>query len=135
MRHLTETSFGEIVDKLTIIRIKKENIENKEKRVYLHKEDFMLSKIYYDQMQLLHDSQAYRKIEIIENAAENLYKINSTLWAFEDSIRNLINKDSYGDSFIQIAREIPKENDKRAKEKAKINKELGSTLDEVKSYQ
>ncbi len=118
-----EVSNGEIVDKLTIIEIKLEQIKDETKLVNLKKEytvlDEAVSKI------IKKDHELYR----------NLLKINQELWDIEDTIRDLERDKNFGDAFVKTARAVYFTNDKRSEIKRQINELTGSNLVEEKSYQ
>lgn len=118
-----EVSNGEIIDKLTIIEIKLERINDSEKQINLKKEYEVLS-------------EAARNILSVEDPLyKALYEINLTLWDIEDRIRELERSNDFGQEFIDTARSVYFNNDKRAEIKKQINHKTGSTLVEEKSYQ
>ena len=118
-------SNGELIDKFTILEIKKEKIKDTEKLQKV-KTEYDLLKKYVDELH-----QKYNIIGLVLN----LKSINLTLWEIEDSIRVKEKKRLFDDDFISLARNVYRINDKRAKTKNKINKETNSELFEVKSYQ
>ena len=122
---LAEISAGELIDKITILNIKKEKITNNEKLVEIEKE-----------LKSLKDT--FNKKIIPDNSLlelmEQLKKINLMLWDIEDGKRNAEKNKKFDESFIELARNVYKFNDERAKIKLKINNILGSNLKEVKSY-
>ena len=122
---LAEISAGELIDKITILNIKKEKITNNEKLVEIEKE-----------LKSLEDT--FNKKIIPDNSLlelmEQLKKINLKLWDIEDGKRNAEKNKKFDDRFIELARNVYKFNDERAKIKLKINNILGSNLKEVKSY-
>ena len=122
---LAEISAGELIDKITILNIKKEKITNNEKLVEIEKE-----------LKSLKDT--FNKKIIPNNSLlelmEQLKKINLMLWDIEDGKRNAEKNKKFDDRFIELARNVYKFNDERAKIKLKINNILGSNLKEVKSY-
>ena len=122
---LAEISAGELIDKITILNIKKEKITNNEKLVEIEKE-----------LKSLKDT--FNKKIIPDNSLlelmEQLKKINLKLWDIEDGKRNAEKNKKFDDRFIELARNVYKFNDERAKIKLKINNILGSNLKEVKSY-
>ena len=115
-----EVSNGEIIDKLTILRIKLERINDKLKLVNLRKEYDELSKITSSIISA--DDQLY-----IE-----LYKVNCELWEIEDHIRDLERKKDFGDDFIATARSVYVKNDRRAELKREINIKTSSGMIEEK---
>ena len=122
---LAEISAGELIDKITILNIKKEKITNNEKLVEIEKE-----------LKSLKDT--FNKIIIPDNSLlelmEQLKKINLKLWDIEDEKRNAEKNKKFDERFIDLARNVYKFNDERAKIKLKINNLLGSNIKEVKSY-
>ena len=122
---LTEISAGELFDKITILEIKLSNIKDKEKLEEINKE--------YKSLEETRKSN----IKITENLQElinELSKINLELWNIEEKKRICEKKSDFGDDFIQLARNVYLNNDRRAKIKLNINKLLGSNIKEVKSY-
>ena len=122
---LAEISAGELIDKITILNIKKEKISNNEKLVEIEKE-----------LKSLKDT--FNKKIIPDNSLlelmEQLKKINLMLWDIEDGKRNAEKNKKFDERFIELARNVYKFNDERAKIKLKINNLLGSNIKEVKSY-
>tara|TARA_Y100001958_G_C20912856_1_gene330310 strand:+ start:78 stop:473 length:396 start_codon:yes stop_codon:yes gene_type:complete len=122
---LAEISAGELIDKITILNIKKEKITNNEKLVEIEKE-----------LKSLKDT--FNKKIIPDNSLlelmEQLKKINLMLWDIEDGKRNAEKNKKFDERFIELARNVYKFNDERAKIKLKINNLLGSNIKEVKSY-
>ena len=119
-------SYGEVLDKITILEIKTEQIKDKNKLNNIKTELDLLNKTWHE---FVSDND-----EIIALKAE-LKKINQELWNIEDDIRIKENKKQFDDEFIQLARSVYVTNDKRADVKKQINLALGSTLVEEKSYQ
>ena len=123
---LAEISAGELIDKITILNIKKEKITNNEKLVEIEKE-----------LKSLKDT--FNKKIIPDNSLlelmEQLKKINLKLWDIEDGKRAAEKNKEFGDKFIELARNVYKFNDERAKIKLAINNALGSNIKEVKSYE
>ena len=124
-RILTEISAGELVDKITILEIKKNKIDNTEKLFNINKELASLNETF---------NKYILNKEIIEKEIKELKEINSKLWDIEEGKRSAEKKKEFGSSFINLARNVYKINDERAKIKMKINKILGSNISEVKSY-
>jgi len=118
-----EVSNGEIVDKLTIVEIKKERINNKIKLANLEKEYKVLNEAVEKIIDKNHP--LYRE----------LYEINSRLWEIEDHIRDLERKKDFNDEFVQTSRSVYFTNDKRSEVKRKINELTGSVFTEEKSYE
>lgn len=117
-------SWGELVDKITILQIKSERIAAREARVNVARELALLSRIAGD---------AIRAIAIVP-LMEELRAVNEDLWEIEDDIRDCEARREFGQRFIQLARSVYKKNDLRAVIKRRINDALGSELVEEKSY-
>jgi len=118
-----EVSNGEIVDKLTILEIKKNNINNKEKLININKEYNYLYQIVFDQ------------IKISKNDYNKLITINKKLWEIEDKIRNKEKNQEFDSKFIELARLVYLTNDKRSEFKKLINLKTKSIFIEEKSYE
>ena len=123
---LAEISAGELIDKITILEIKKEKISNKEKLVEVRKE---LSSLNETLKKSINDESK------IINFKNDLKKINLKLWDIEDGKRSAEKKSQFDEKFIELARSVYKFNDERAKIKLAINNALGSNIKEVKSYE
>ena len=123
---LAEISAGELIDKITILEIKKEKISNKEKLVEVNKELISLNKTLEKS---INDES---KILSFKNDLKN---INLKLWDIEDSKRLAEKNSQFNEKFIELARSVYKFNDERAKIKLAINNALGSNIKEVKSYE
>ena len=123
---LAEISAGELIDKITILEIKKEKISNKEKLVEVNKELISLNKT------LKKSIKDESKILSFKNDLKN---INLKLWDIEDGKRSAEKNNKFDTKFIELARNVYKFNDERAKIKLAINNALGSSIKEVKSYE
>ena len=121
----TPISLGELVDKISILIIKQKNITDETKLDHVKKELDFLQKTLMN----------YVQQEEIKNYLENLININSKLWNIEDDIRECERKKLFDQSFIDLARSVYFTNDERAQVKNDINKNFGSELVEVKSYE
>lgn len=117
-----EISNGEIIDKLTILRIKSERIRDKDKLMNIMKE--------YDELK----NQASSILSQDDPLYQALYDINNELWDIEDNIRELERKKDFGREFIETARSVYFRNDKRAEIKREINIKTSSGFIEEKSY-
>ena len=115
-------SLGELIDKITILEIKKENMSH-EKLKNINKELKSLQTI------LIHS-----ELVIDSNFIKKLKAVNIRLWKIEDAIRIKENKQEFDNEFIHLARSVYKENDKRALIKKEINYTYNSELIEEKSY-
>tara|TARA_Y100000741_G_scaffold358059_1_gene336699 strand:- start:1220 stop:1618 length:399 start_codon:yes stop_codon:yes gene_type:complete len=122
-------SLGELMDKVSILLIKKDKITDQDKITLVNDElkllNLSLSEII--------DANNDRKDEILI-LKENLKKINSELWDIEDEIRDCERKKLFDNTFIELARSVYIKNDKRAELKRSINKLFDSEITEVKSY-
>ncbi len=118
-----EVSIGEIVDKLSILQIKLENITDKDKLVNIKKEfDYLYNIVFKDLKMQLDD---YNR----------LLAINKQLWDIEDDIRDEERAKRFEDKFIELARAVYVTNDERSRIKKDINIKYGSDFVEEKSYQ
>ena len=123
---LAEISAGELVDKITILEIKKTKIPNKEK----------LNDIEKELLSLKETVKKYIPNQTsISKYINDLKDINLKLWDIEDGKRAAEKNKDFGENFIELARNVYKYNDKRAKIKLAINTSLGSNIKEVKSYE
>ena len=118
-----EVSNGEIIDKLTIIRIKLERIKEEAKLINLRKEHEELTGVAASI--ITEDNPLYI----------SLYEVNCELWDIEDRIRDLERNKDFGSEFIEMARAVYFTNDRRSDIKRSINLTTGSGLIEVKSYE
>ena len=123
---LAEISAGELIDKITILKIKKTNISNKEKLNDVEKE---LSSLNETMKQSIPDRDK------IKDLINRLKKVNLKLWDIEDGKRAAEKENNFGEKFIELARNVYKFNDERAKIKLAINSTLGSNIKEIKSYE
>jgi len=124
-------SFGELVDKLTILELKFNYIKDKVKSIHIKHELQLLKKLY----KKYYDTGDLPIKTTIHDLKDKLYKINSDIWKLEDNIRNKEKLQEFDDDFISYARSIYKVNDKRALLKRKLNNLVNSEIIEEKSYQ
>lgn len=118
-------SFGEFLDKITILEIKAERITDPAKLANVRHELTMLRELW----------QAHEKSKIdIRDEYAALKAINEKLWTIEDDIRDKERAKEFDAGFIQLARDVYFNNDERANIKRIINEKLGSELIEEKSY-
>ena len=118
-------SLGELLDKLSILRIKKKFIEDSAKLKLIDEEEMQLSKIL-TQLDLDEpDTKEY---------LDKLIAVNQKLWTIEDDIRKKESKSLFDREFIELARLVYLTNDLRFQLKKDINEKYGSTIQEVKSY-
>ena len=122
---LAEISAGELLDKITILEIKKEKIKDGQKLKDISKELSSLTKTS--------DEKIPDKSEI-NNLIIKLKQINLKLWDIEENKRLAEKNQKFDEKFIKLSREVYKTNDERAKIKLKINEILGSNIKEVKSH-
>ena len=119
------TAPGELIDKLTILRLKSEKITDPAKLVNVWHEQAAL--------QATADAALSASAEL-PALWEQLYQINAALWAIEDDIRACESRTDFGPDFIRLARAVYVTNDSRAAVKKQINLLLGSAIIEEKSY-
>ena len=122
---LTEISAGELLDKMTILEIKLDNIKDKDKLIEINKEYKSLEEAKKSNIKIS---------ENLEKLVNQLKEINLKLWNIEEQKRLCEKNSDFGKNFIQLSRNVYLNNDKRAKVKSDINKLLGSNIKEVKSY-
>ena len=122
---LTEISAGELLDKISILEIKLDKIKDKESLIEVTKEYESLNKTKNSNIQITAD---------INNLSNQLKEINLKLWTIEDKKRICEKNHDFGKTFIELARNVYLNNDKRAKIKSNINRLLGSNIKEIKKY-
>ncbi len=122
---LAEISAGELIDKITILEIKKVKILDENKLVEIDKELISLNNTM---------NEVIKNKDKVLNFKDQLKQINLKLWDIENSKRLAEKKNDFGSEFIQLARSVYKFNDERAKIKLLINQTLGSNIKEVKSH-
>jgi hypothetical protein len=118
-------SAGELVDKITILKIKKKNVIDQNKKVNIDRELDFLTDIY-------NEINNEKKLDSFLN---KLLEVNQKLWEIEDEIRVLERKKQFDEDFILLARSVYIENDKRFEIKNEINNFLGSAIKEEKLYE
>ena len=118
-------SWGELFDKMTILEIKTENLQEKNALKNVKTEYDQLNKIYINN---------FLEDEIARRLFKDLKKINQKLWDIEDKIRDKERSKNFDKNFIELARNVYFTNDERAKIKRNINKTYGSEIIEEKSY-
>ena len=121
----SEISAGELLDKMSILEIKMDKIKDTNGLNEINKE--------YSILKLAKDTHIEFSDEIKKLYAE-IKKINLKLWNIEDQIRICEKKKDFGENFINLARSVYLNNDKRSKIKSEINKLLGSNIKEIKQY-
>ena len=119
------TAPGELIDKLTILRLKVEKIKDPAK----------LANVRHEQAALQQTADATLPASAALAALwDQLYQINAALWVIEDDIRACESRADFGPDFIRLARAVYVTNDQRAAVKKQINLHLGSAIIEEKSY-
>lgn len=121
----TPVSLGELLDKISILLIKKKKIKNRNKLTLINNELKKLQSIL---------AKSNIKKDKLKKYLNLLKNINLKLWMVEDKLRECEKKKNFNNNFIKLARSVYKFNDKRANIKLKINKKFKSTIIEVKSY-
>ena len=122
-----QTSVGELLDKISILKIKKQKINNESKLINIEKE--LNSLLNTSQNLLDNDPKIFNKF------LEELMIVNLNLWETEDEIRVLESKKIFDEKFIELARNVYFKNDKRFEIKSKINNYYGSQIVEEKQYE
>ena len=117
---------GELLDKITILKIKTERIADPSKVANVKIELDMLLKVWQESVE---------QDDVIRSLGEELKAINEALWDIEDDIRDEERNKCFGDRFVELARSVYVTNDKRADLKKRVNLHLNSTIVEEKSYQ
>jgi hypothetical protein len=119
-------SWGELLDKITILRIKKERLADPEKRRNVLRELTILEKAWQGRQSTPGE---------LAELAEHLHSVNEALWDIEDEIRDCERRRDFGQRFIELARQVYRTNDRRASLKYRVNDLLGSDIVEEKAYQ
>jgi len=122
---LVEVSVGELLDKISILEIKKEKIKDLESLKFIEKE-YLILKEQLD--------KNIKQNDKLDELFQSLKKINMTLWAMEDEKRSYEKNSDFGNKFIKVSRDIHFLNDDRSKVKLEINKLTGSLIREIKQY-
>ncbi len=122
---LSEVSPGELLDKISILEIKLEKVNDKNSQEKIKKEYKILKEIQNSSIELT---------DKIKNLFKSVKSINLTLWDIEDKLRIHEKNKDFGKNFVELARGVYFNNDKRAKIKSEINEILGSNIKEVKQY-
>ena len=122
---LVEVSVGDLLDKISILEIKKDKIKDPDKLKFIRDEYNIL------------DDQLKKNVKIddkLNKLFKSLKDINLKLWLIEDEKRLFEKKSDFGDKFIKLSRDIHFLNDERAKIKLEINNHTGSKIKEIKEY-
>ena len=122
---LVEVSVGELLDKISILEIKKEKIKDTESLKFID-EEYNVLKAELDK-----NIKSDNKLNDLFNS---LKEINSKLWVIEDEKRLCEKNKDFGEKFIKLSRDVHFLNDNRARIKLKINKYTGSKIKEIKEY-
>ena len=122
---LVEVSVGELLDKISILEIKKEKIKDPEKLKFINDEYEVLKN------QL---NQNVKSDEKLNDLFNSLKDINSKLWVIEDDKRLCEKNSDFGEKFIKLSRDVHFLNDDRAKIKLEMNNHTGSSIKEIKEY-
>ena len=122
---LVEVSVGELLDKISILEIKKEKIKDPEKLKYISDEHQILQEQYR--------SNVKNDVKLNE-LYQSLKIINSRLWTIEDDKRKCEKEKDFTENFIRLSRDVHILNDERANIKLEINNHTGSKIKEIKEY-
>ena len=122
---LVEVSVGELLDKISILEIKKEKIKDSDKLIFINDEYLALTK-------QLDENIAFK--DELKKLYEELKAINAKLWDIEDKKRMCEKNSDFDENFIKLSRDVHFLNDDRAKIKLAINNKTGSKIKEIKQY-
>ena len=122
---IVEVSVGELLDKISIIEIKKEKIKDPEKLKFISNEHSILK----DQLE-----KNVKSDDKLNKLFQDLKKINAKLWVIEDDKRDCEKNKDFGDKFIKLSRNVHFLNDDRAKIKLEMNNHTVSSIKEIKEY-
>ena len=122
---IIEVSIGELLDKISILEIKKEKIKDPNKQKFINEEYSVLKK------QL---DKNIKTSEKLNELFQSLKKINEKLWVIEDDKRECEKNKDFGEKFVKLSRDVHFFNDDRAKIKFEINNITGSKIREIKEY-
>jgi len=122
---LSEISAGELFDKISILEIKLEKIKDKNNLVEINKEYKILKNAQNSNVEIT---------DKIKKLFKEIKEVNTNLWNIEDKLRICEKNKDYGKNFIELARNVYLNNDKRSIIKLEINKILGSNIKEIKQY-
>jgi len=122
---LVEVSVGELLDKISILEIKKEKIKDPEKLKFINNEhDILKSQL----------DQNVKSDDKLNKLFQSLKEINAKLWVIEDDKRMCEKKSDFSENFTKLSRDVHFLNDDRAKIKLEINNHTGSKIKEIKEY-
>ena len=122
---LVEVSIGELLDKISILDIKKDKIKDETKLEHILREYKILKEEYDNKV---------KNDDKLSKLYSSLKDINSKLWVIEDEKRLCEKNADFGDEFIKLSRDVHFLNDERAKIKLEINIHTGSKIKEIKEY-
>ena len=122
---LVEVSVGELLDKISILEIKKDKVKDEEKLKFIINEHEILKE------QL---DKNIKTDEKINKLYQSLKEINAKLWVIEDNKRQCEKENDFGEKFVKLSRDVHFLNDDRAKIKLEINNLTGSKIKEIKEY-
>ena len=122
---LVEVSVGELLDKISILEIKKNNIKDTKKIKFINDEYVILKNQFENNVKI---------DEKLNNLFKSLKEINNKLWNIENEKRLCEKNSDFGEKFIKTSRDIHFLNDKRGKIKLEINNHTGSKIKEIKEY-
>jgi len=122
---IIEVSVGELLDKISILEIKKEKIKDPEKLNFIANEHSILK----DQVE-----KNVKSDDKLDQLFQDLKNINTKLWVIEDDKRDCEKNKDFGEKFIKLSRDVHFLNDDRAKIKLEINNHTGSKIKEIKEY-
>ena len=122
---LSEISVGELLDKISILEIKLEKIKDKQSHEEINKEYKILKEVQNSNIEMT---------EKIKTLFKEIKNVNLDLWNIEDKLRFCEKNKDFGQTFIDLARNVYLNNDKRSKIKSKINEISSSNIKEIKQY-
>jgi len=122
---LSEISAGELLDKISILEIKLEKIKDKTDQEEINKEYKILKEVQNSSLEMT---------EKLKTLFKEIKEVNLNLWSIEDKLRICEKNKDFGQTFIELARGVYLNNDKRSKIKSEINKILQSNIREIKHY-
>ena len=122
---VVEVSVGELLDKISILEIKKEKIKDPEKLRFINNEHEVLKDQFLKNV---------KSDEKVDSLFKFLKEINNKLWVIEDDKRLCEKNSDFGDEFIKLSRDVHFLNEERAKIKLEINNHTGSKIKEIKEY-
>ena len=122
---LSEISAGELLDKISILEIKREKIRDKANLEEINKEYKSLKEV---------QNLSIKMTEKLKTLFEEIKEVNLALWNIEDKLRICEKNKDFGQVFVELARNVYLNNDNRSKIKFEINKLLGSNIKEIKQY-